>query len=554
MGLRVVSHPWGQALMRWRPYGTCALAVLVVSVLLSAGSLSLAAARQQRQVASSTSPGTSTATSSGNLLVGRQASFSGTTGGWVGMGATLTWAATPASSVQGSLQITSSGTKSPAVASGSPQTGGTTPARPGQVFDATAMVQGGNAALPVQMGMVFYNSSGSILKWVFGQLVQAPQGRWTSVPAALGVAPVGTTSVVMGIIVTSSAVGNTVYLEQPQLESAPGSSSAVVGPLHTSGNQVLDANGSPVILRGVNMFGLQSSDNPLVLSANNVAQAKQWGANFVRIALSQQLWLSSSCGYDPNYAAAVDKMVDLVTSSGMVALLDLHYLTPGSGCGPGGAQPMADAPGSTQFWQQVAARYAGNPLVAFDLYNEPENIPASVWLSGGQIYDPYTGSDYQAAGMQQLYDAVRSTGAANIVFISGDNWGNTPPSQLVRGSNIVYAAHAYTCPVPNKLPPQCTTPSPYDPSSILGQWVTLSQQVPVAVTEFGWPTQADGTYMANVVAYATAHGWGWSAFAWDGDNTSPWSLLGQVPAGGTFEPTPSGAPVLAALAGLPENL
>lgn len=88
---------------------------------------------------------------------------------------------------------------------------------------------------------------------------------------------------------------------------------------------------------------------------------------------------------------------------------------------------MADYPGSTEFWSQVAARFANNPLAAFDLYNEPHDISNQVWLNGGTV-PTYSIFPYQTTGMQQLYDAVRATGARNLVLVSGNNWANTPPT------------------------------------------------------------------------------------------------------------------------------
>jgi hypothetical protein len=484
------------------------------------------------------------------LLSGQQASFNGTTGGWEGFGATVAWVSSPASSSSGALSATSTGTKAPSVQSGTPQTGGLVTARPGWVYEATFTLQAQSSTLPVDPAILFYDSSGTLLDYVFGQQGHIPVGQWTTTAPVLAVAPPNTASVAIGFVFESSSAGSTIFLERPVLLAAQGGGTAVSGPLHTFGNQVLDGRGNPLELRGVNMPGLQSSSHPPVLNAHSVVQAQEWGANFVRIPVGEQLWLTSSCDYDPNYTPAVDQMVGWVTSLGMVALLDLDYSAPGTQCAAGDHHAMADDPGSVQFWQQVAARYQSNPLVAFDLYNEPENISSSVWLNGGPVSDQ-SGLTYQAAGMQQLYDAVRSTGATNLVFVSGLNWANTPPTQLVQGTNIVYAVHAYTCPVPWAYPPQCTTPDAYDPSRILDRWLPLAQNQPVAVTEFGWPTPFDETYMANVVAFAQGEGWGWSAFAWSDNTTSAWTLLAQDPSAGVFEPSPSGMPILAALTSLP---
>ena len=150
-----------------------------------------------------------------------------------------------------------------------------------------------------------------------------------------------------------------------------------------------------------------------------------------------------------------------ITGRGMVALLDLHYNTIVP-CGHVGLHEMADAPNSINFWEQVAARYKSNPLVAFDLYNEPNNIPDSVWLNGGQASEGRT--VFNAAGMQQMYDAIRGQGANNLVFASANNWDRTFPPELLSGSNIVYPVHAYTC--PHAPPPNCESPSdPYEPGS-----------------------------------------------------------------------------------------
>jgi hypothetical protein len=72
--------------------------------------------------------------------------------------------------------------------------------------------------------------------------------------------------------------------------------------------------------------------------------------------------------------------------------------------------------------------------------------------------------------------------------------------------------------------------------------------MPVLVSEFGWPSDADATYNATVVSAVQAHGWGWLAFAWT--TTAPWGLLASSPSTGPAQPTPSGMPVLAAMGGL----
>jgi aryl-phospho-beta-D-glucosidase BglC (GH1 family) len=360
------------------------------------------------------------------------------------------------------------------------------------------------------------------------------------------------------VIAWTANVGQDFLVQSPVLTllTSPATAPSVVGPLHTSGNRIVQGNGQPITLRGLVMPGLEQSGTlagAVGVSQQAVIAAKAWGANFVRVPLGEQFWLPSNCDYVAGYAATVDQVVHWITSLGMVALLDLHTNTLG-GCTAGFQHNMADEAQAPTFWSEVASRY-GNPsstnynhLVAFDLYNEPRNITDAVWLNGGNTIEIPGGLLYQAAGMQQLYDVVRAAGSENLVFIGGTNWASTPPSTLVNGANIVYAVHYYTCPsVPLS---GCTNSNPYDPAQDLNQWVPLSATKPVVVTEFGWPSQQNGTYNANVIDYAFSHGWGWSAFALeDRQNPTEWDLTASWLSDGTAEPSPSGMAVLLALAG-----
>jgi len=479
---------------------------------------------------------------SGNLLTGRAATFDGTTGNWIPHDATLTWVAAPASTKSGALSFGS------LVGSPSPTSvfSGPVAAAPGLLYTGAATIRSDGTAEVVQASVQFYDAAGNLITQVGGQGSQTSPGSWIPLQGAIGIAPPGTATAALGVVAwSSSLLGQQTLVESPSIvaSSDPGAP-PVVGPLHTAGNQIVQANGAPVTLRGMQLFGLQSDPSPAWITPDMVAQAKEWGANMMRVSLSEPFWSSSSCSYVPTYPAEVDQVVNWITSLGMVALLDLHFNTilP---CTTGASQMMADAPGSISFWNSVAGRYAANPLVAFDLYNEPHDISDQVWLNGGTAWSGLV--PFQAAGMQQLYDAVRGTGAQNLVVVSGNVWGNELPATLVNGTNIVYGVHDYSC--PGSPPPDCSTPDPGDPTPILGSWVARSASVPVMVTEFGWPSQFDGTFVRNVIAFAQAHGWGWNAFVFD--DSGPWGLLSTRPVTGPYEPAASGMPVLAALANAP---
>jgi hypothetical protein len=228
----------------------------------------------------------------------------------------------------------------------------------------------------------------------------------------------------------------------------------------------------------------------------------------------------------------------------MFIMLDLHTnaLT---ACAAPVQQKMPDL-GAITFWQIVASRYANNPLVGFDLYNEPHDITDAVWHSGGTVYS--SGVSYTAAGMQQLYDAVRGTGATNLVFASGSGWATTYSTLPLTGTtNLVNAVHAYTCPSGTPESGATCSSGPggvLDPSNLLGHLATAGQTLPVMVTEFGWPSKFQGQYIQNVINYATSHDWtGWDAFAFDGTNQGLFDLVKDT--GPVNDPAVSGMSVMA---------
>ena len=406
----------------------------------------------------------------------------------------------------------------------------------------TLAIRSGASTRAVHVSIAFLNADRRELSLVDGQGLFDNTSGWYDTYDAIAIAPPGTAYAMLVLTIDGAAAHETHYIDNAELAEYPGSSASIAGPLHTSGTRVLDAHGHTVVLRGFTRTGLEGAD-AAAPTADDIAHAKQWGANIIRLPLGEQFWLSSSCYHRASYPSQVDNAVRMVTGLGMVALLDLHWNSLTS-CGSYGQQPMADYPGAINFWKQVASRYKNNPLVAFDLYNEPHNITDIVWRYGGKV--SWQGQTYQAAGMQQMYDAVRSTGAKNLVIMSGNSWGNLWPNTApAAGSNIVYGIHAYTCAL--KPPPSCTNDAPYDPSQFFQFWSTASQSVPIAVTEFGWPNPADGRYLTAVIRYAAAHGWGWTAFTWGSETWGPFSFLATAGAGSTYAPRPSGEAVLAGL-------
>lgn len=529
---------WARALV-----GASTVSSLVVSAVAG---LSAAPAAASPGASRTTSPttsattavsGASAATTTGatvtNLLTGADATFDGTVGNWVGSNATLSWAQTPSILSGGSLEMTASATTW--VSAETQQVA----AIPGALYTGQASLYSASSS-PVGVGLAFYDSSGTLNNVVWDRTVTPAASTWTSIPETAAIAPsIPTTVALIVVAYNNVSIGQNLYIDSPVLGAVSGNvAPPVIGPLHTSGNRIVQATGAPVTLHGMNMAGLEYNGTLAGsgLTQQDVTEAKAWGANFVRLPISEAFWLSSNCKYSPSYASSVSTAVNWITSLGMVALLDLHTNTL-SGCQSPEQHNMADQAQSPVFWSQVARTFASNPLVAFDLYNEPHDISSAVWLKGGPTKDTATGITYNAAGMQQLYNSVRSSGAQNLVFVGGLGWAATPPTQLVKGSNVVYADHVYTG--------QASTVV----SANMSLWTPLSATEPVVVTEFG--NQSDpgqGTYNAAVIAFVRQQGWGWSAWAFVGGGG--WFDVAAFLTDGTAEPIRVGIPVLLGLSGV----
>jgi endoglucanase len=275
-------------------------------------------------------------------------------------------------------------------------------------------------------------------------------------------------------------------------QAAPGGY-VVVGPT------IYDANHKAHLFHGVDRSSLEWNAAGQFLSMQDYALMAGWKANVVRISLNQDFWLQGGPQYAAGYEATVDQQIQWAEAAGLDVILDLHWSDRGNLSTTAAQQRMADV-NSVTFWGQVASRYMGDGHVLFELYNEPHDVAWSVWLGGGPSGDGFT-----VAGMQALYDAVRKTGAQNLVLIAGLDWAfdlSGVQSNRVKGTNIVWVSHAYG------------QNSNQQAAAWNGAFGFLSAMEPVMLTEFGDTKVCDGSYDSAIIAFADAHHISWSGFAW----------------------------------------
>jgi hypothetical protein len=302
--------------------------------------------------------------------------------------------------------------------------------------------------------------------------------------------------------------------------------------LHVSGNKLVDASGNQVVLHGVNRSGAEFAcvQNAGIWSGPvdqaSITAIKSWThVNAVRVPLNEACWNGES--YVPaadagaNYINAVKAYVSLLNANGIVAILDLHwtdgaYTGPSSACSDANAtcqKPMPDSAQSVPFWTSVANTFKGNNAVIFDLFNEPypdialgsESAGAQCLLNGGSACS--AGFSYPVAGMQTLVNAVRSTGASNVIMVSGLTWTNDMTQWLATeptdpDHNIAASWHSYN--FNGCVAQSCWT----------SQIAPVLAKVPLIAGEIG-ENDCAGSYIQPLTTWLNSQGAGYLAWTWD---------------------------------------
>lgn len=245
----------------------------------------------------------------------------------------------------------------------------------------------------------------------------------------------------------------------------PGSTGMAAGFLHTSGNQILDSEGNPVQISGVNWFGAEGSNGvPDGLWTRNykdmIDQMSAQGFNTIRIPYSSEMLHNSAAPSGINYSLnpdlqglsrleVLDQIIAYAGQNGMRVILDHHRSTAGAGTSENGLwynnqysedQWVAD-------WQMLANRYSDNPtVIGFDLHNEPYN---GTWGGGGA-------NDWARAA-ERAGNAVLQENPDLLIFVEGVGtyqgqsywWGGNlmgvkhRPIVLDVPGRVVYSPHDY---------------------------------------------------------------------------------------------------------------
>jgi uncharacterized protein (TIGR03437 family) len=206
-----------------------------------------------------------------------------------------------------------------------------------------------------------------------------------------------------------------------------------IGAMHAQGNRIVDSAGQTIILRGAEIPGLnltgvtpamQAIYNQTLSPTTFSTMRQRFNMNALRLPIA-----SSIAGRDPLYLSRVATIVKQANVAGLVVILAEY--------GPSNL-PVAS---EIDFWHTWAGYFKNNPMVIFDIFNEPTSASASpdwrLWLHGD-------GS--QSVGMQGLVNAIRSAGATQLIAVQSfrdSEFLGFDASFAVPDPNILYEVHPW---------------------------------------------------------------------------------------------------------------
>lgn len=313
---------------------------------------------------------------------------------------------------------------------------------------------------------------------------------------------------------------------------------AELGRLRVQGNQIVESEGQPVVLRGLGFADLLTLDESGHFNEDTFQNARAWGANLVRLPVTPAAYRLGK----ERVFAYLDQAIGWARKHGMYLIVEWHV----SGNLPQGLFLFGDTDITLdeirQFWTDIAGRYASEPVVAFyELYNEPAAIE---WEGGSWSF-----ADWRATA-DDLVTLVRGLSPDTIPMLGGLDFAydfSGGGEQPFASPDIALAVHPY----PGRARP------PRQPAwdAAFGY---LADKYPMLLTEVGFDPcdeivpdtyRADVEYGREILTYAAQKGIGWTAFVfykgpyWPMPLFTDWESLTPTTSGKLFRDVLQNVPI-----------
>jgi endoglucanase len=324
-------------------------------------------------------------------------------------------------------------------------------------------------------------------------------------------------------------------------------------PLSTRGAEIIDATGEPVLLRGINWFGIETDTHvPHGLWARDykemLAQMKDLGYNMIRLPYSVQTLRETTVkGIDFTIGSnrdlegktpieVMDRIIEEAGQYGMLVLLDSHRLNdkdiPELWYGDG----FTEADWITT-WTTLAKRYRNQAnVIGADLKNEPHGIAS--WGTSDVT------TDWRMAA-ERAGEAILKVNPDWLIVVEGVEknvpgqvldthwWGGNLegvrnyPVRLSKMNKLVYSPHEYG----EGVYPQSWFNDRTFPNNLYRRWEIGFQYIarlkltPILVGEFGghkigyW--SKEGVWQRQFMDYLSENNLNFAYWSWNpnSDNT-----------------------------------
>ena len=278
--------------------------------------------------------------------------------------------------------------------------------------------------------------------------------------------------------------------------------------LRVQGNQFVNEQGKPVVLRGINIADPAKIAKDQRFSKQHFEVIRAWGANVVRVPVHPSSWRSLGV---KTYLQLLDQVVAWNNELGMYTIIDWHSI--GNLKSELFQNPMYHtSKGETfDFWRRVSERYAGIHSVAFyEIFNEPTVFNGRLGIASW--------AEWKAIN-EEAITIIQAHNPQAIALVAGFNWAydlREAAANPIERDNIAYVSHPY----PQKVG------APYQ-ANWERDFGFMADKYPVFATEIGYqlasdkgahiPVIDDGSYGPRITDYFNSKGISWVVWVFDPD-------------------------------------
>lgn len=223
--------------------------------------------------------------------------------------------------------------------------------------------------------------------------------------------------------------------------------------LQVNGNHLLTIDGKDMPLRGVSLCSLEWH-NPIAQIEELISSDDKWNANVIRLPIQVKEW--DKIGADKYISGYLDPAVRQCERKNVYCIIDWHEIAPW--------KEEATQKKLEDFWKRVAPRYAANPNILYEIFNEPtkpEEKTEKNWIEWRDT-------------MQKWVEMIRKDAPRTVLLVGSPHWSQMPSYALdnpIDDGNVAYVMHLY----PNY--------SQADWDKLFGN---ASKTLPIFITEWGW--------------------------------------------------------------------